>query len=82
MSKHIFLLLKLDFFGFISPEREKANLEMNIKLMEQEEEKWASEMRSLQTMRLIRRIWSDEGSVACAHFDTVEYMLPYLNNFK
>ncbi|QWU16209.1 Helix-turn-helix [Paenibacillus sophorae] len=32
----------LDFFGFISPEKEKANLEMNIKLMEQEEEKWAS----------------------------------------
>jgi transcriptional regulator with XRE-family HTH domain len=32
----------LDFFGFISPEREKANLEMNIKLMEEEEEKWTS----------------------------------------
>lgn len=32
----------LDYFGFMSPEREKANLEMDIKLMEQEEEKWTS----------------------------------------
>jgi len=32
----------LDHFGFISPEREKANLEMNIRLMEEEEARWAT----------------------------------------
>lgn len=30
----------LDYFGIISPQREKADLELSIKLMEQEEEKW------------------------------------------
>lgn len=32
----------LDYFGIISPEREKANLELNIKLMEDDEAKWTS----------------------------------------